>query len=70
MAMLAKNEGITLNHVSYKGAAPTIPDLLANTVQASALAVPVIEPHIKAGTMKAIVVFASRRLAALPNELA
>lgn len=67
MAMLAKNEGIALNHVPYKGAAPTIPDLIANIVQASALAVPVIEPHIKAGSMKAIVVSAPHRLAALPN---
>ncbi|TWD76886.1 tripartite-type tricarboxylate transporter receptor subunit TctC [Variovorax beijingensis] len=67
MAMLAKNEGITLNQVPYKGAAPTIPDLIANIVQASALAVPVIEPHVKAGTMKAVVVSAPRRLVALPN---
>ncbi|MFC5521814.1 Bug family tripartite tricarboxylate transporter substrate binding protein [Polaromonas jejuensis] len=67
MAMLAKNEGITLNHVPYKGAAPTIPDLIANIVQASALAVPVVEPYVKAGTMKALVVSAPHRLAALPN---
>lgn len=67
MAMLAKNENISLTHVAYKGAAPTIPDLIANIVQASALAVPVVEPYVKAGTMKALAVSAPRRLAALPE---
>lgn len=67
MAMFAKNESILLTHVAYKGAAPTIPDLIANIVQASALAVPVVEPYIKAGTMKALAVSAPKRLNALPE---
>jgi tripartite-type tricarboxylate transporter receptor subunit TctC len=67
MAMLAKNENIVLTHVAYKGAAPAIPDLIANIVQASALAVPVVDPYAKAGTMKALAVSAPHRLAALPN---
>lgn len=67
MAMFVKNENITMTHVAYKGAAPTIPDLIANIVQASALAVPVVEPYVKAGTMKALAVSAPHRLAALPN---
>jgi len=67
LAMLEKNEGITLNHVPYKGAAPIITDLIANTVQISAIAVSVAEPHIKKGSLRGLAVSAESRLASLPD---
>lgn len=67
LAMLEKNEGITLNHVPYKGAAPIITDLIANTVQISAIAASVAEPHIKKGSLRGLAVSADSRLASLPD---
>lgn len=67
LAMLEKNEGLTLNHVPYKGAAPIITDLIANTVQISAIAASVAEPHIKKGSLRGLAVSADSRLASLPD---
>jgi tripartite-type tricarboxylate transporter receptor subunit TctC len=65
--MLTKNEGIELNMVPYKGAAPVINDLLSGVVQMSMVAVSSIEPHVKKGTLRALAVSGESRLPALPD---
>jgi tripartite-type tricarboxylate transporter receptor subunit TctC len=67
LAMLEKNEGIVLNHIPYKGAAPIIPDLIAGTVQISAIAASVVEQHIRKGSLRGLAVSAESRLASLPD---
>src|SRR5262249_56172476 len=46
--------GIDIVHVPYRGAAPAINDLLGQQVQMAFLDLPVILPHIKAGTLRPI----------------
>src|SRR3954451_16651887 len=45
---------IDVVHVPYRGAAPAINDLLGQQVQMTFLDLPVLLPHIKAGTIKPI----------------
>ena len=53
---------IDIVHVPYRGAAPAINDLLGQQVQMAFLDLPVILPHIKAGTLRAIVLGAKERV--------
>ncbi len=59
--------GIEFTHVPYKGAAPTVSDLLGGHVQLTILDVPVLLPHVKAGKMRALAVATAKRQAALPD---
>jgi tripartite-type tricarboxylate transporter receptor subunit TctC len=67
MAWLENRTGIELNHVPYKGLAPVIQDMLAGQVQAAFGALSVLEPHIKAGKLKALAISGSERAKMLPN---
>ncbi|HVL07917.1 MAG TPA: tripartite tricarboxylate transporter substrate binding protein [Burkholderiaceae bacterium] len=67
MAMFTHNEGLTMVHVPYKGAAPLIPEVIAGQIDAAVLGVSVIEQHVKAGTLKALAVSSDARSAALPD---
>ncbi len=67
MAMFVKQENIDMLHVPYKGAAPLIPDVIANRIDAAVLGVSVIEQHIKAGTLKALALSADERSTILPD---
>jgi tripartite-type tricarboxylate transporter receptor subunit TctC len=66
-ALFAQAAGISVVHVSYRGAAPANADLLGGQVPAmfdnpiNAL------PHIRAGALRAIAVTGERRLALLPD---
>lgn len=67
LAMLAKENGLTMTHVPYKGAAPLVQDVLSGQVELGTLAASVVEPHIKAGKLKGLAVTASKRLTSLPQ---
>jgi tripartite-type tricarboxylate transporter receptor subunit TctC len=67
MAWLENRTGIELNHVPYKGLAPVIQDMLGGQVQAAFGALSVLEPHIKAGKLKALAISGSDRPKMLPN---
>jgi len=58
---------IDIVHVPYRGAAPAINDLLGQQVQMAFLDLPVILPHIKAGTLRAIVLGAKERVPTAPD---
>ena len=53
---------IDVVHVPYRGAAPAINDLLGQQVQMTFLDLPVILPHIKAGTLRPIALGATAGL--------
>jgi tripartite-type tricarboxylate transporter receptor subunit TctC len=54
-------------HVPYRGAAPAINDLLGQQVQMTFLDLPVLLPHIKAGTLRPIALGARERAPTAPE---
>ena len=54
-------------HVPYRGAAPAINDLLGQQVQMTFLDLPVILPHIKAGSLRPIALGAPARAPSAPD---
>jgi len=58
---------IDIVHVPSRGAAPAIKDLLGQQVQMTFLDLPVILPHIKAGTLRGIALGAKARDATAPD---
>jgi tripartite-type tricarboxylate transporter receptor subunit TctC len=58
---------IDIVHVPYRGAAPAINDLLGQQVQMTFLDLPVILPHIKAGTLRPIALGARQRAPTAPE---
>src|SRR5271170_6868116 len=58
---------IDIVHVPYRGAAPAINDLLGHQVQMAFLDLPVILPHIKAGTLRPIALGAPERSPTAPD---
>jgi tripartite-type tricarboxylate transporter receptor subunit TctC len=58
---------IDIVHVPYRGAAPAINDLLGQQVQMTFLDLPVVLPHIKAGTLRPIALGAPERAPTAPD---
>jgi len=58
---------IDIVHVPYRGAAPAINDLLGQQVQMAFLDLPVLLPHIKAGTLRPIALGARARAPTAPD---
>lgn len=59
--------GIKVAHVPYRGTGPAIADLLSGQVQSAVATLPSVEPHIKAGKLKALGVTTPQRSQAAPN---
>lgn len=58
---------IDVVHVPYRGAAPAINDLLGQQVQMTFLDLPVLLPHLQAGTLRPIALGAPERAATAPD---
>jgi tripartite-type tricarboxylate transporter receptor subunit TctC len=58
---------IDIVHVPYRGAAPAINDLLGQQVEMTFLDLPVLLPHIKAGTLRPIALGARERVPTAPD---
>lgn len=65
--LFARAAGIELTHVPYKGAAPALNDLIAGTIDVMVGAETSAKPHIQAGRVRALAVFAKDRLPGLPD---
>ena len=59
---------IDIVHVPYRGAAPAINDLLGQQVHMAFLDLPVLLPHIKAGTLHPIALGAPQRVPTAPDS--
>jgi tripartite-type tricarboxylate transporter receptor subunit TctC len=57
----------TLTHVPYRGAGPALADLVAGRLPAASMTLLSAAEHIKAGTIRALAVTASRRVASFPD---
>ena len=58
---------IDLLHVPYNGTAPLIQAQLANQVNSSIVPIPVAEPHVRAGTVRMLVITARERMPGFPD---
>ncbi|RZL91684.1 MAG: tripartite tricarboxylate transporter substrate binding protein [Variovorax sp.] len=62
-----RQAGIDIVHVPYKGAPPALADLVGGHVHLMFPGLPVVDPLLKSGQLKALAVVSKRRLALLPN---
>jgi tripartite-type tricarboxylate transporter receptor subunit TctC len=67
LEMLNKAAGVKITHVPYRGAAPAITDLLGGHIDTMNADLPVLLPLVKAGTVKALALFAPERTPLLPD---
>jgi len=65
--IFAANEGLSMVHVPYKGAAPAINDLLGGQVDMSFATLASVLPHVRVGKLRALAVAAPQRSTLLPE---
>ncbi len=59
--------GLTLQHVPYRGGGPTVTALLAGEVPLAFETMLSLQPHIRAGTLRALAITSSRRSPTMPE---
>jgi tripartite-type tricarboxylate transporter receptor subunit TctC len=64
-ALLAKETGMEVAHVPYRGIAPATTDLLAGRIAFVVADIPVLRPHIEAGALRPLAVTTARRIRSL-----
>jgi tripartite-type tricarboxylate transporter receptor subunit TctC len=65
---LLKNlAGINMTHVSYKGAAPAVTDLLSGQIQVMLITAASATPYVKSGQLRALAVTSAQRSPAFPD---
>ena len=62
--MFVDQAGVRVNHIPYKGVGPMITDLLGGSVDWGVLALPAVQQHLKAGSLRALGVGSATRIAA------
>ncbi len=65
--LLAREAGIKLVHVPYRGAAPAISDVIAGTVDVIFADAPVVLPFLQGGKMRALAIGTPNRTPGLPD---
>ena len=65
--MFSQVNGLSLQHVPYKGSAPAMLDLMAGRIDIMFDNIPLPLPHIKAGKLRALAVTSAQRSAVLPD---
>ena len=60
-------EGISLEHVPFRGLSDALREVMAGRVQASYSALALVMPHIRAGRIRPLAVLGSKRLPELPD---
>lgn len=66
-ALFTHLAGINVNHIPYRGAAPSVQDLIAGQIDGVVDNPPTVLAHIRAGTLLALAVAARERLSVLPE---
>ncbi|MDF3834995.1 tripartite tricarboxylate transporter substrate binding protein [Cupriavidus basilensis] len=65
--LFAQAAGIQMRHVSYKGSAPALTDVMAQRVSLMYSSISLAVPHIKAGKLRPLAVTSLKRSTALPD---
>lgn len=64
--MFVDAAGIKAKHIPYKGAAQAMNDLISGQIDFAVMAVPAVQAHLKAGTLRAIAATGAARVPSLP----
>jgi tripartite-type tricarboxylate transporter receptor subunit TctC len=67
MELFKHMSGISMQHVPYKGGAPSVTALLSNEVQLCFATISTALPHVKSGRLRALAVSTARRATAAPD---
>lgn len=65
--MYMEAAGVDVRHIPYKGMGPMLADIIGGQVEMGVGAVPAVQGHLKAGTLRAIGVMGKQRVASLPE---
>jgi tripartite-type tricarboxylate transporter receptor subunit TctC len=65
--LLKQLTGLPLQHVPYRGGAPTVTALIAGEIPLAFETVLALQPHVRAGTLRALATTSPRRSAAMPE---
>jgi tripartite-type tricarboxylate transporter receptor subunit TctC len=65
--MYMEAAGVEVRHIPYKGMGPMLADIVGGQVEMGVGAVPAVQGHLKAGTLRAIGVMGKQRVASLPE---
>ena len=65
--MFVDGAGVKARHIPYKGAGQMITDLIGGQVDFGVLAVPAVQAHLKAGTLRAVAATGTTRVPSLAN---
>jgi len=65
--MYVEAAGVEARHIPYKGMGPMLADIIGGQVEMGVGAVPAVQGHLKAGTLRAIGVMGKQRVASLPD---
>jgi tripartite-type tricarboxylate transporter receptor subunit TctC len=65
--LLKMRAKIFVSHIPYRGAAPSISDLIAGHVDTTFTGSPALLPHIRSGRLRALAVSSKQRLPTLPD---
>lgn len=66
-ALFLKEVGVSATHISYKGSAPAITDLIGGATDFMFLPVNEVTPHIKSGALRPLAVTSEKRSLLLPE---
>ena len=64
---LQKENGFDVNVIFYKGGAPTVQDLLAGVTDMALTTLAALEPHVRAGRLRALATTGEARTPVLPD---
>ena len=67
MEILAKQAGIKLNHIPYKGTAPALQDLAGGQIEATLVSLQGVGSLLQGGRARALAITSSKRVDAAPN---
>lgn len=65
--MLARDAGISLNHIPYRGEGVALTDVISGQVPFMFVSLAAAKPHIQGGTVRALAVTSERRFPELPE---
>ena len=65
--LLKLRAGIFVSHIPYRGAAPSVSDVIAGHVDSIFTGSPALLPHIRSGRLRALAVSSASRLPTLPD---
>jgi tripartite-type tricarboxylate transporter receptor subunit TctC len=66
-AMFNEAAGVELRHIPYKGMGPMVADLIGGQIEMAVVSVPVVQPHLRSGALRAIGVMGRQRVQSLPE---